>query len=83
MDYGRSLEFGLFPIPEASGLGQIYELTDVADRLGLDFIGVQDHPYQRRFLDTLSLISALAARMSCPSTRCSPGCVTGVSCHPG
>ena len=62
MDYGRPLEFGLFPIPEASGLGQIYELTDVADRLGLDFIGVQDHPYQRRFLDTLSLISALAAR---------------------
>ena len=33
-----------------------------AERVGLDLIGIQDHPYQRRFLDTFSLISFLAAR---------------------
>ena len=62
MDYGRQLEFGLFPIPLASELAQIYELAEIADRLGLDFVGIQDHPYQRRFLDTYSLIAGLAAR---------------------
>jgi alkanesulfonate monooxygenase SsuD/methylene tetrahydromethanopterin reductase-like flavin-dependent oxidoreductase (luciferase family) len=33
-----------------------------AERHGLDLIGIQDHPYQRRFLDTWSLIAFLAAR---------------------
>jgi alkanesulfonate monooxygenase SsuD/methylene tetrahydromethanopterin reductase-like flavin-dependent oxidoreductase (luciferase family) len=30
-----------------------------ADRTGLDLVGIQDHPYQRRFLDTWTLISTL------------------------
>jgi alkanesulfonate monooxygenase SsuD/methylene tetrahydromethanopterin reductase-like flavin-dependent oxidoreductase (luciferase family) len=30
-----------------------------ADRAGLDLFGIQDHPYQRRFLDTWTLISTL------------------------
>jgi alkanesulfonate monooxygenase SsuD/methylene tetrahydromethanopterin reductase-like flavin-dependent oxidoreductase (luciferase family) len=30
-----------------------------ADRAGLDLVGIQDHPYQRRFLDTWTLISTL------------------------
>jgi alkanesulfonate monooxygenase SsuD/methylene tetrahydromethanopterin reductase-like flavin-dependent oxidoreductase (luciferase family) len=30
-----------------------------ADRAGLDLLGIQDHPYQRRFLDTWTLISTL------------------------
>lgn len=33
-----------------------------AERGGLDLIGIQDHPYQRRFLDTFALIADLAAR---------------------
>jgi alkanesulfonate monooxygenase SsuD/methylene tetrahydromethanopterin reductase-like flavin-dependent oxidoreductase (luciferase family) len=33
----------------------------VADRAGIDLVGIQDHPYQRRFLDTWSLIPALFA----------------------
>jgi alkanesulfonate monooxygenase SsuD/methylene tetrahydromethanopterin reductase-like flavin-dependent oxidoreductase (luciferase family) len=33
-----------------------------AERLGLDLIGVQDHPYQRRFLDTFSLLAYIAGR---------------------
>src|SRR6266540_885332 len=32
-----------------------------ADRSGLDLVGIQDHPYQRRFLDTLALIGTLLA----------------------
>ena len=32
----------------------------LADRLGLDLVGIQDHPYQRRFLDTWTLLSFLA-----------------------
>ena len=31
---------------------------------GLDLVGVQDHPYQRRFLDTSALLSRLAAETS-------------------
>ena len=33
-----------------------------ADRLELDLVGIQDHPYQRRYLDTIALLSWLAAR---------------------
>jgi alkanesulfonate monooxygenase SsuD/methylene tetrahydromethanopterin reductase-like flavin-dependent oxidoreductase (luciferase family) len=33
-----------------------------AERGGLDLIGIQDHPYQRRFLDTFALIADLLAR---------------------
>ena len=32
-----------------------------ADEGGLQLVGVQDHPYQRRFLDTFSLIATLLA----------------------
>jgi hypothetical protein len=28
----------------------------MVERLGLDDIGVQDHPYQRRFVDTWTLL---------------------------
>ena len=35
------------------------ELVRKADEAGLDLVGIQDHPYQRRFLDTWSLIPAL------------------------
>ena len=33
-----------------------------AERDGLDLIGIQDHPYQRRYLDTFALIGDLLAR---------------------
>ena len=36
----------------------------VAERGGLDVVGIQDHPYQRRFLDTFALIADLLARTS-------------------
>jgi alkanesulfonate monooxygenase SsuD/methylene tetrahydromethanopterin reductase-like flavin-dependent oxidoreductase (luciferase family) len=54
--------FGIFPTPNADERDQIVEQVLLADRIGLDLVGIQDHPYQRRFLDTFSLIAFLAAR---------------------
>ena len=34
-------------------------MAKAADRGGLELVGIQDHPYQRRFLDTWTLISTL------------------------
>ena len=61
-DYGRPLEFGFFPSPVADDHLSIVEQVRIADDAGLELIGIQDHPYQRRFLDSFSLISDLAAR---------------------
>jgi alkanesulfonate monooxygenase SsuD/methylene tetrahydromethanopterin reductase-like flavin-dependent oxidoreductase (luciferase family) len=36
--------------------------VELAERAGLDLVGIQDHPYQRRFLETWSLLAFLAAR---------------------
>lgn len=60
-DYGRPLEFGISLAPEAENLEGILATASVADRDGLDLIGIQDHPYQRRFLDTNLLLCALAS----------------------
>ena len=61
-DYGRAIEFGYFPAPNADDYSQLVEQARIADETALDLIGIQDHPYQRRFLDTFSLIADLAAR---------------------
>jgi alkanesulfonate monooxygenase SsuD/methylene tetrahydromethanopterin reductase-like flavin-dependent oxidoreductase (luciferase family) len=61
-DYGRALGFGIFPSPEATGLDDILAMARIADESGLDLIGVQDHPYQRRFLDTWMLMATILAR---------------------
>lgn len=60
-DYGRPLEFGVSQAPAAADLSVILETTLAADE-GLDLIGVQDHPYQRRFLDTMLLLGTLAEK---------------------
>ncbi|MFC0530144.1 LLM class flavin-dependent oxidoreductase [Phytohabitans kaempferiae] len=56
------VEFGYFLIPDASDPQGTVGLAKFADELGLDLLGVQDHPYQPRFLDTWTLLSHLAAR---------------------
>lgn len=63
-DYGRPLEFGIFPVPEAHRLDEIRAQVAAAEQAGLDLVGIQDHPYQKRYLDTLALISSLAAETS-------------------
>ncbi len=57
-----SLEIGIFVVPDAEGREELIEVVETADRLGLDAVAIQDHPYQRKFLDTWTLLSYLAAR---------------------
>src|SRR5687768_15486786 len=61
-DPARPLQFGIFPSPAAADLRQTVAQVQLADRLGLDLVGIQDHPYQRRFIDTFALIGHLAAQ---------------------
>jgi alkanesulfonate monooxygenase SsuD/methylene tetrahydromethanopterin reductase-like flavin-dependent oxidoreductase (luciferase family) len=53
--------YGVFLIPDAVEADRTLQRAIAADRLGLDLIGIQDHPYQRRFLDTFSLLAFIAA----------------------
>jgi alkanesulfonate monooxygenase SsuD/methylene tetrahydromethanopterin reductase-like flavin-dependent oxidoreductase (luciferase family) len=62
MDYGRPVKFGCFLLPDATRPGRALDLAAQADELGFDLIGVQDHPYQRRFYDTWTLLAAIAVR---------------------
>jgi alkanesulfonate monooxygenase SsuD/methylene tetrahydromethanopterin reductase-like flavin-dependent oxidoreductase (luciferase family) len=68
--YGRQLEFGVSIVPTSADAELARALARRADELGLDLLGIQDHPYQRRFLDTLSLIADLLARTE--RIRCFP-----------
>ncbi len=58
-DYGRKLEFGASVEPLADPPDWTARIAKLADRSGLDLVGIQDHPYQQRFLDTWTLISTL------------------------
>jgi alkanesulfonate monooxygenase SsuD/methylene tetrahydromethanopterin reductase-like flavin-dependent oxidoreductase (luciferase family) len=60
--YGRTLEFGLSIVPTTDELELSRTVVRRMDELGLDLIGVQDHPYQWRYLETWSLIADLLAR---------------------
>lgn len=58
------VQLGFFPEPRADDLAALVRRVEYADQSGLDLIGIQDHPYQRRFLDTFALLAFLAARTS-------------------
>ncbi len=62
LDYGHSLEFGYFLVPDADDPLGVLETARLADGLGYDLVGVQDHPYQPRHLDTQSLLAAILAQ---------------------
>jgi len=55
------MQFGISIIPYADSLDRNRELVRVADESGLELVGIQDHPYQARFLDTFALIATLLA----------------------
>ena len=61
-DYGRAVKFGYFLIPNADA--PLLSIAQEVERLGLDYVAVQDHPYQRRFVDTWTLLSMIAATTS-------------------
>jgi alkanesulfonate monooxygenase SsuD/methylene tetrahydromethanopterin reductase-like flavin-dependent oxidoreductase (luciferase family) len=58
-DYGHPLRFGYFLVPNAGA--PLLALAQEVERRGLDYIAVQDHPYQRRFVDTWTLLSMIGA----------------------
>jgi alkanesulfonate monooxygenase SsuD/methylene tetrahydromethanopterin reductase-like flavin-dependent oxidoreductase (luciferase family) len=61
---GGSLDvkLGIFVVPRADGAATTVEQIVAADRSGLDLVGVQDHPYQARFLDTWTLLAYAAGK---------------------
>jgi alkanesulfonate monooxygenase SsuD/methylene tetrahydromethanopterin reductase-like flavin-dependent oxidoreductase (luciferase family) len=59
MDYGQQIRFGIFPNPRADSAQDTLQMARTADDAGLDLIGIQDHPYQRRFLDTWALMAVV------------------------
>src|SRR5256714_3836998 len=60
MDYGQPVRFGVFVTPVATEDPMRNAIT--AEELGFDIVGIQDHPYQRRFYDAWTLLTAIAMR---------------------
>jgi alkanesulfonate monooxygenase SsuD/methylene tetrahydromethanopterin reductase-like flavin-dependent oxidoreductase (luciferase family) len=58
----QSVELGLFLAPDAAEYGALREQARIADEAGIELMGIQDHPYQPRFLDTFAVIGDLLAR---------------------
>jgi Luciferase-like monooxygenase/Hemerythrin HHE cation binding domain len=63
-DYGHDLWFGANPTPSNQDRDSTVALAELAERVGLDVVTFQDHPYQPRFFDTWTLLSYVAARTS-------------------
>lgn len=57
-----NVKLGIFVVPDATEGALTVEQIVEADRSGLEIIGIQDHPYQRRYYDTWTLLSYAAAR---------------------
>ena len=49
-DHGRPIAFGYFLVPNADA--QLLATAVEAEARGLDYIAIQDHPYQRRYVDS-------------------------------
>src|SRR5918996_1901744 len=62
LDYGHPLEFGYFLVPDAGDPLGVLETARLLDRRGYDLVGMQDHPYQPRHLDTSSVLAAILAQ---------------------
>jgi alkanesulfonate monooxygenase SsuD/methylene tetrahydromethanopterin reductase-like flavin-dependent oxidoreductase (luciferase family) len=61
-DYGHDLEFGVFLEPAAQSADQVVALSALAEESGYDLVTFNDHPYKPSFLDSLTLMSFVAAR---------------------
>ncbi len=58
----QPLLFGINVDPTTDQLDETLLRAQLADDNGLDLCTIQDHPYNRRFLDTWTLLAFLAAR---------------------
>jgi alkanesulfonate monooxygenase SsuD/methylene tetrahydromethanopterin reductase-like flavin-dependent oxidoreductase (luciferase family) len=57
--HDHQVRFGYFLVPAAGE--PLIETAQRVERLGLDYVAVQDHPYQRNFVETWSLMAMIAA----------------------
>jgi alkanesulfonate monooxygenase SsuD/methylene tetrahydromethanopterin reductase-like flavin-dependent oxidoreductase (luciferase family) len=64
VDYGRRLSFGFFPTPAAASFSSTLADIQLAEELGLELVGIQDHPYQPAFLDTWTMIAGVLMQTS-------------------
>jgi alkanesulfonate monooxygenase SsuD/methylene tetrahydromethanopterin reductase-like flavin-dependent oxidoreductase (luciferase family) len=60
----KPVRFGLNADPNTGGQAMAERITAIADRSGLDLVGMQDHPYNEGFLDTFAMLTWLASRTS-------------------
>ena len=58
-DYLLDVRFGANVDPTANDPSWPLRLTHVIERAGLEYIGIQDHPYNSGFLETWTLIATL------------------------
>jgi alkanesulfonate monooxygenase SsuD/methylene tetrahydromethanopterin reductase-like flavin-dependent oxidoreductase (luciferase family) len=58
----QPVKFGLNVDPDTGGLPIAERITTIADTSGLEYVGIQDHPYNAGFADTLTMITWLASR---------------------
>lgn len=68
------VSFGYFLVPNAAD--PLLETARTVEALGLEYVGIQDHPYQRRFADTIALSGAILAATTTlrvfPDVACLP-----------
>lgn len=58
-DYQHDVRFGANVDPTANDPSWPLRLTHAIERAGLEYIGIQDHPYNSGFLDTWTLMATL------------------------
>jgi alkanesulfonate monooxygenase SsuD/methylene tetrahydromethanopterin reductase-like flavin-dependent oxidoreductase (luciferase family) len=56
------VRIGMFIVPDATDPDATLKQIHIADETGLDYVAIQDHPYQRRFFDMWTLLSYAAGR---------------------
>ena len=61
-DFGHHLEFASFPEPKSTPPTYALDLAVQSERWGYDLVAIQDHPYQGGYLDTITLMSWVAAK---------------------
>jgi alkanesulfonate monooxygenase SsuD/methylene tetrahydromethanopterin reductase-like flavin-dependent oxidoreductase (luciferase family) len=61
-DYRHPVSFGVSIDPSAADFAAALSLARQADRAGLDYLAVQDHPYQAGYLDAWTMLTYLLAR---------------------
>jgi len=59
-----AVRFGLNVDPNSGGLAIAERIATIADSTGIEYVGVQDHPYNAGLVDTMTLITWLAGRTS-------------------